>query len=60
MDRDFNSSHNIEHEGLNQIPIGFSDVKPVGTESSTLALEYLDGIPYVTASSIVEQEASPL
>jgi len=55
MDRDYNSSHNLEHEGLKQLPMGRRDVKPVETESSTLAsLEYLNGIPYVTASSVVE------
>jgi len=55
IDRDFNSSHNIEHEGLKQVPTGRRDVKPVETESSTVAsLEYLNGIPYVTASSVVE------
>ncbi|MFX1521338.1 MAG: zinc ribbon domain-containing protein [Promethearchaeota archaeon] len=60
MYRDFNSSHNIEHEGLKQPPMGRSDVKPVETESSTLAaLEYLNSIPYVTASSVVEA-GSPL
>jgi len=70
MDRDFNSSHNIEHEGLKQQlpmgrrdvkpPMGRRDVKPVETESSTVAsLEYLNGIPYVTASSVVEA-GSPL
>jgi putative transposase len=57
MDRDYNSSVNLEHEGLKQqvVPTGRRDVKPVETESSTVAsLEYLNGIPYVTASSVVE------
>ena len=57
MDRDHNASVNIETEGLNQqvVPTGRRDVKPVETESSTVAsLEYLNGIPYVTASSICE------
>jgi transposase len=57
MDRDHNSSVNLEHEGLkNQVvPTGRRDVKPVETESSTLAsLEYLNRIPYVKASSVVE------
>jgi putative transposase len=56
MDRDLNASHNLEHEGLKQVvvPTGRRDVKPVETESSTFALEYLNGIPYVTASSVVE------
>jgi putative transposase len=56
MDRDHNSGVNIENEGLQQlVPTGRRDVKPVETESSTLAaLEYLNGIPYVKASSVVE------
>jgi putative transposase len=57
MDRDLNASYNLEHEGLKQIvvPMGRRDVKPVETESSTVAsLEYLNGISYVTASSVVE------
>ena len=41
IDRDFNSSHNLENEGLKQVPTGRRDVKPVETESSTVAsLEY--------------------
>jgi len=56
MDRDHNSSVNLENEGLKQVvPTGRRDVKPVETEPSTVAsLEYLNGIPYVTASSVVE------
>jgi putative transposase len=56
MDRDHNSSVNIEHEGLTQlVPTGRRDVKPVETESSTVAsLEYLNSIPYVTARSVGE------
>ncbi|MFX1518737.1 MAG: hypothetical protein ACFFCD_02285 [Promethearchaeota archaeon] len=57
VDRDHNSSVNIEHEGLKQhvVPTGRRDGKPVETESSTVAaLEYLNGIPYVTARSVVE------
>ena len=54
IDRDFNSSVNIENEGLNQVPTGRRDVKPVETESSTFALEYLNSISYVKASSVVE------
>ncbi|MFX1521622.1 MAG: hypothetical protein ACFFCD_17085 [Promethearchaeota archaeon] len=56
MNRDFNSRDNIEHEGLKQVvPTGRRDGKPVETESSTVAsLQYLNGIPYVTASSVVE------
>ncbi|MHC4458853.1 MAG: RNA-guided endonuclease InsQ/TnpB family protein [Planctomycetota bacterium] len=55
IDRDLNSSHNLENEGLKQLPTGRRDVKPVETESSTVtSLEYLNRIPYVTASSVVE------
>ncbi len=56
MDRDHNSSVNLENEGLTQVvPTGRRDVKPVETESSTVAsLEYLNHIPYVTASSVGE------
>jgi putative transposase len=56
MDRDHNSSVNIEHGGLTQlVPTGRRDVKPVETESSTVAsLEYLNSIPYVSASSVGE------
>jgi putative transposase len=56
MDRDHNSSVNIETEGLTQlVPTGRRDGKPVETESSTVAsLEYLNGFPYVTARSVGE------
>ncbi|MFX1518858.1 MAG: zinc ribbon domain-containing protein [Promethearchaeota archaeon] len=56
MDRDHNSSVTIKHEGLTQlVPTGRRDVKPVEIESSTVtALEYLNGIPYVTARSVGE------
>jgi putative transposase len=56
MDRDHNSSVNIEHEGLTQlVPTGRRDVMPVETESSTvILLEYLNSIPYVSASSVGE------
>jgi len=56
MDRDHNSSVNLENEGLQKlVPTGRRDVKPVETKSSTLAsLEYLNGITYVKASSVGE------
>ena len=56
MDRDLNSSHNIENEGLTQtVGMVRTEFTPVETESSTLAsLEYLNRIPYVKASSVVE------
>jgi predicted RNA-binding Zn-ribbon protein involved in translation (DUF1610 family) len=60
MDRDHNSSVNLEQEGLQQLPTGRRDVEPVETESSTVAsLEYLKGISYVTACSVGEA-GSPL
>ncbi|MFX1518388.1 MAG: zinc ribbon domain-containing protein [Promethearchaeota archaeon] len=55
MDRDHNSSVNLENEGVKQVPMGSRDVKPVETDSSTVAsLEFLNGISYVTARSVVE------
>jgi hypothetical protein len=56
MDRDHNSSVTIEHEGLTQLlSTERRDGKPVETEPSTVAaLGYLNGIPYVTASSVGE------
>jgi len=55
MDRDFNASVNIEDEGLKQVGMVHTDVKPVEIESSTLtSLEYLNTISYVKASSVYE------
>ena len=55
MDRDFNASVNIEIEGVKQVGMVRTDVKPAEIESSTLAsLEYLNTIPYVKASSVYE------
>ncbi len=55
MCRDLNSSHNIETEGLKQVGMVRTDFKPVETGASTLAsLEYLNGIPYVRASTVCE------
>jgi hypothetical protein len=56
MDREHNSNVTIEHEKLTQVvPTGRRDDKPVGTESSTLAaLEYLNNVLYVKASSVGE------
>ena len=55
IDRDHNSSINIENEGLTQV-VGMvrTAFTPVEIESSTLALEYLNRIPYVKARSVVE------
>ena len=55
-DRDWNSSINIEGEGLRNIRVdtGRIDFKPVEIESSTLDMEYYNGISYVKASSVKE------
>ncbi len=55
-DRDWNSSINIEDEGLRNIRVdtGCIDFKPVEIESSTLDMEYYNGIPHVKASSVME------
>ena len=55
MDRNLNSSHNIDNEGLKQLGMVRTEVTPVEIESSTFAaLEYLNRIPSVKASSVVE------
>ena len=56
IDRDHNSSVNLENEGLTQaVGMVRTEFTPVETESSTVAaLEYLNCIPYVKASSVVE------
>ena len=54
IDRDLNASRTLENEGLTQLGTGRTEVTPAETESSTLALEYLNRIRYVKASSVVE------
>ncbi len=55
MDRDHNSSINIENKGLKQIGTVRTEYTPAEIESSTLtSLEYLNSIPYVKASSVYE------
>ena len=55
MDRDYNSSRGILNEGLRQIGAVRTELTPVEIESSTLeSLRYLNSIPYVKASSVVE------
>ena len=55
MDRDYNSSINIETEGLKQIGTVRTELTPVEIESSTLLfLRYFNSIPYVKASSVNE------
>lgn len=58
-DRDWNSSINIKIEGLRIrniriVDTGRIDLKPVEIGSSTLDMEYFNGIPYVKASSVKE------
>ncbi len=54
IDRDLNSSLTLETEGLKQLGMVRTEVTPVEIESSTLGLDYLNSIPYVKASSVVE------
>jgi hypothetical protein len=55
IDRDLNSSITLENEGLTKLGMVRTEVTPVEIESSTLAsLEYLNRIPYIKASSVVE------
>jgi putative transposase len=55
MDRDYNSSNDLLDEGLRQIGAVRTELTPAEIESSTLAsLRYLNSIPYVKASSVVE------
>jgi len=55
MDRDYNSSINIENEGLKQVGTVRTELTPVEIESSTLVfLRYFNSIPYVKARSVNE------
>ncbi len=55
MDRDYNSSINIENEGLKRVGMVRTELTPVEIESSTLLfLRYFNSIPYVKASSVNE------
>jgi len=57
MDRDYNSSINMENEGLKQQGIGTvrTELTPVEIEANTLMfLRYFNSIPYVKASSVYE------
>lgn len=59
MDRDLNSSRDIEQEGLKQLGIDVGTVRteltPAEIEANTLmSLRYLNSIPYVKASSVME------
>jgi len=54
IDRDFNSSRIIEHEGYRILGRGPTEVTPAETNISTLTLEYLNQIAYVEASMVAE------
>lgn len=55
MDRDYNSSINMENEGLKQIGTVRTELTPVEIEANTLMfLRYFNSIPYVKASSVYE------
>lgn len=55
MDRDYNSSEDMEIEGLKQVGMERTELTPVEIESSTLmSLRYFNSIPYIKASSVYE------
>jgi hypothetical protein len=55
MDRDYNSSINIETEGLKQVGTVRTELTPVEIEANTsMFLGYFNSIPYIKASSVYE------
>jgi putative transposase len=54
IDRDYNSSCVLEHEGHRILGREPTEVTPAETNTSTLALEYLNQIAYVEASMVGE------
>jgi putative transposase len=54
IDRDFNSSCAIEHEAHHILGRGPTEVTPAEIETSTEAVDYLNGIPHVAASLVAE------
>ena len=55
MDRDYNSSEDMEIEGLKQVGMERTEVTPAEIESSTLMfLRYFNSIPHIKASSVYE------
>ncbi|WP_287583640.1 transposase [Candidatus Borrarchaeum sp.] len=54
IDRDYNSSCVIEHEGHRMLGRGPTEVTPAETNTSTLTLDYLNQIAYVEASMVAE------
>ncbi len=54
IDRDYNSSRVLEHEGHRILGRGPTEVTPAETNTSTLTLDYLNQMAYVEASMVVE------
>ena len=54
IDRDYNSSCVLEQEGHRILGRGPTEVTPAETNTSTLALDYLNQIAYVKASMVAE------
>ncbi|MFX1520746.1 MAG: hypothetical protein ACFFCD_12585 [Promethearchaeota archaeon] len=54
IDRDYNSSCALEHEGHNILGKGPTEVTPAETATATLTLQYLNQIAYVNASMVAE------
>ncbi len=55
MDRDYNSSNDILDEGLRQVGAVRTELTPAEIDANTLmSLRYLNNIPYIKASSVVE------
>ena len=54
IDRDYNSSCVLEHEGHRILGRGPTEVTPAETNTSTLTLDYLNQIAYVEASMVAE------
>ena len=54
IDRDYNSSRVLEHEGHSILGRGPTEITPAETNTATLTLQYLNQIPYVEASMVAE------
>jgi len=54
IDRDYNSSCVLEHEGYRILGRGPTEVTPAETNTSTLTFDYLNQIAYVEASMVEE------
>jgi transposase len=57
IDRNLNSAINIGHEG--GVPTERREFTPVDTKATTEMMEYLNGIPSVSASLVDEAGSSP-